>query len=70
MLRRVDLVKTHISEESMAFIIGVRRMDELETTLALNSNCRTQYAKIVPSLLILFTLMMEGICSYETSFFQ
>jgi hypothetical protein len=38
MLRRVALVRTDASEESIAYIIRVRRIGELGTTLAVTSN--------------------------------
>jgi hypothetical protein len=38
MLRRVDLVRTDISEGPSASFIGVRRIGELGTTLAVSSN--------------------------------
>jgi hypothetical protein len=41
MLRRVDLVRTDVSEEPSASIIGVSRIGELTTTLAVTSNRRT-----------------------------
>jgi hypothetical protein len=40
MLRRVALVRTGVSEELSASFIRVRRIGELETTLAVNSNRR------------------------------
>jgi hypothetical protein len=42
MLRRVALVRTHVSEELSASIIRVTRIGELGTTLAVTSNRRTQ----------------------------
>jgi hypothetical protein len=38
MLRRVDLVRTDVSEELSASIIRVTKICELGTTLAVNSN--------------------------------
>jgi hypothetical protein len=38
MLRRVALVLTDVSEEFSASIIGVTRIGELETTLAVTNN--------------------------------
>jgi hypothetical protein len=38
MLRRVALARTDVSEESIASIIRVTRIGELETTLAVTSN--------------------------------
>jgi hypothetical protein len=40
MLRRVDLVRTDVSEELSASFIWVTRIDELGTTLAVTSNRR------------------------------
>jgi hypothetical protein len=59
MLRRVTLVRTDVSEEVIASKIGVKRISELGTILALTNN--------VTSSFILFTLMMEAIRSSETS---
>jgi hypothetical protein len=42
MLRRVTLVRTDVSEERSASIMRVTRIGELETTLAVTSNRRTQ----------------------------
>jgi hypothetical protein len=44
MLRRVALVRTHVSEKRSASFIGVTRICEQETTLAVTSNRRTQSA--------------------------
>jgi hypothetical protein len=41
MLRRVALVRTDVSEERSASFIGVTRIGELGTTLAVTSNRRT-----------------------------
>jgi hypothetical protein len=41
MLRRVAVVRTDVSEELSASIIGVTRIGELGTTLAVTSNLRT-----------------------------
>jgi hypothetical protein len=41
MLRRVPLVRTDVSKELSASIIGVTRTGELGTTLAVTSNRRT-----------------------------
>jgi hypothetical protein len=38
MVRRVALVRTDVSEEIRAAIISVKRISELGTTLAINSN--------------------------------
>jgi hypothetical protein len=63
MLRRVALVRTDVSEELNASIIKVTRIDELGTTLVV---CLVT-AKVVPSSLVLVTLMMEALSSSETS---
>jgi delta-aminolevulinic acid dehydratase/porphobilinogen synthase len=59
MLRRVALVKTDVSEERSASFIRVTEIDELRKMLAVTS--------VVPSSLILVTLMKEGLSSSETS---
>jgi hypothetical protein len=41
MLRRVALVRTDVSEEPGAYFIGVTKIGELGTTLAVTSNRRT-----------------------------
>jgi hypothetical protein len=41
MLRRVDRVRTDVSEERSASIIKVTRIGELGTTLAVTNNRRT-----------------------------
>jgi hypothetical protein len=41
MFRRVALLRTDVSEELSASLIGVTRIGELGTTLALTSNRRT-----------------------------
>jgi hypothetical protein len=78
MLRRVTLVKTVVSEERIDSIVRVTRIGELGT-LAVTSNRSTHVAffrsvlrllitvNIVPSSLILVTVMMEVIHSSETS---
>jgi hypothetical protein len=40
MLRRVDLVRTNVSEELSAYIIRVTRIGELEKTLAVTNTLR------------------------------
>jgi hypothetical protein len=57
----VVLVKTDVSEESVASIIRVTRLGELGTTLAVVT------VKVVSSSLSLVTRMMEAIRSSETS---
>jgi hypothetical protein len=66
MLRRVALVRTDVSVESIGSIIRVTRIGELRT-LAVTSNRRTLLTANVSSSLILVTLMMEAIRSSETS---
>jgi hypothetical protein len=61
MLRRGVLVRTDISEELSASIIRVTSIGELGTTRLLIT------ANVVPSSLILVTLMMEALSSFETS---
>jgi hypothetical protein len=72
MLRRVALVRTDGSEERIASIISVKRIDELVITLAVTSNRstlrrNTLTADVVPSSPILVTLVMDAICSSDTS---
>jgi hypothetical protein len=78
MLRRVALVRNEASEEPSASIIKVTGIDEVGTTLAVTSNryATKKYcvresllvtANVLPSSLILFTLMKEAIRSSETS---
>jgi hypothetical protein len=54
----VDLVRTDVSEERIASIIGVTGISELDTTLALANSPRSP---------ILVTLMVEEIRSSEAS---
>jgi hypothetical protein len=70
MLRHVALVRTDVSEELSASIIRVTRIGELGTMLAITSNRHTLLlvmANVVPSSLILVTLMMKALSSSETS---
>jgi hypothetical protein len=72
MLYRVALVRTDVSEELSASIIRVTRIGELGINLAhlvfLRSACRLLVtADVVPSSLILVTMMMEALSSSETS---
>jgi hypothetical protein len=62
MLRRVALVRTDVSEERIASVIRVTRIGELGT-LAVTNNRRT--VNVVPSSLILFSLMMDAILSSD-----
>jgi hypothetical protein len=71
MLRRVAPVRTGVSEELSASI-RVTRIGELGTTLAVTSYRRTLRrllftASVVPSSLIVVTLMKEALSSSETS---
>jgi hypothetical protein len=68
----VALVRTDVSEGSIASIIRVKSINELGTALAVTNN-RSKLrifllvnANVFPSSLILFTLMMEAIFSSET----
>jgi hypothetical protein len=67
MSHRVALVRTDVSEELSASFIGVTRIEELRTMLALTSMPVT--ASVVPSSSILVTLMKEALLSSETSVF-
>jgi hypothetical protein len=67
MLRRVDLVRTDVSEELSASFIRVTRIGELGTTLAVTSMRRLLVTdSVVPSSSILVTLMKEGLSPSET----
>jgi hypothetical protein len=68
-LCHVALIGTDVSEERSSSIIRETRIDGLGTTLALTNDRRTLRvtANIVPSSLILVTLMMEALRSSETS---
>jgi hypothetical protein len=68
MLRLVALVGTDVSEESVASIIRVTRIGELETLAITSSVLRLLVtANVVPSSPILVTLTIEMIGSSETS---
>jgi hypothetical protein len=77
MLRNVALVRTDVSEEHSASFIRVTRISELGTTLAVTNNRRKVFlrsvhrllvtASVVPSSLILVTLMKEALSSSESS---
>jgi hypothetical protein len=60
MLRRVDLVRTDVSEKLNASFIRMTRIGELGTTLASD----------VPSLSILVSLMKEALSSSKSRFLQ
>jgi hypothetical protein len=69
MLRRVALIRTDVSEESIASAIRVARIGELGT-LAVTSNRRTllrNTVNVVPSSPLLVTLMIKALGSSETS---
>jgi hypothetical protein len=51
MLRRVDFVRSDFLEEHIASIIRVARIDEVGTTLAINSNRNTLRSNITKILL-------------------
>jgi hypothetical protein len=67
MLRRVPLVRTDVSEERSASTIRVTRIGELGTMLVVPCSVSQLlvWANVVPSSLILVTLMMEALCSSE-----
>jgi hypothetical protein len=73
LLRRVALVRTDVSEEPGASFIRVTKIGELGTTPAVTSNRTTLLrrllvtANVVPSSLILVTLMKEALSSSEMS---
>jgi hypothetical protein len=75
MLRRVGLVRTDVSEASIASIIRVKRVSELGTTLEVISNRSMLRRKtkllVTPNIVLnsssLLTQMMEELPSYETS---
>jgi hypothetical protein len=68
MLRRVDLVRTDVSEELSAYFIRVTRIGELGITLAVTSVSRLLVtASVVPSSPILVTLIKVALRSSETS---
>jgi hypothetical protein len=67
MLRRVALVKSDFSEKRSALFIRVTRIGELVFLRSVRRLLVT--ASVVPSSLIVVTLMKEGLCSSETSVF-
>jgi hypothetical protein len=71
MLCHLAHVTTDISEECIASMIRPKRIGYLGTTLAVTSNQSMLQllvtANVLPSLPILFTLMMEAIRSSEMS---
>jgi hypothetical protein len=68
MLRRVALVRTDVSKDFRAPIM-MTRSGNLGTPIVVTSRVRRLLvtAKVVPSLPILVTLMMEAIRSYKTT---
>jgi hypothetical protein len=66
MLRRVALVKTDVSKERCASIIGVIRIGEPGTLAASNRHALRRNIILINSL-ILVTLMMEALRSSATS---
>jgi hypothetical protein len=64
MLRHVALVRTDVSEEYSTSIIWVARIGELGTSAVTSNRCSMCQllvtANVVPSSLILVTLMMEA----------
>jgi hypothetical protein len=79
MLGRAALVRTDVLEELSASFIRVTRIGELGTTLVVTSNRPTLLvflrsvrrllvtASVIPSSPILVTLIVEALCSSETS---
>jgi hypothetical protein len=69
MLRRVNLVRTDVSEDRSASIIRVARIAELGTTLAVTTDVRWLLvtANVVLISPILVNLMIEVLRSSETS---
>jgi hypothetical protein len=66
MLRHVALVRTDVSGELSASFIGVRRISELGTKLAVMRRLLVT-ASVVPSSPILVTLMKEALNSSEST---
>jgi hypothetical protein len=67
MLRCAPLVRTDVSEESIASIIKVTRICELDAALTAQHTSVVDTVNIDHSSPILVTLMMEAIRSSETS---
>jgi hypothetical protein len=59
MLRRVDLVRTDVSEDLSASIIRMTRISELDTTLAVTSN-RRKLRRNTKSLTLYYFLSCVG----------
>jgi hypothetical protein len=66
MLRSVTLVIAEVSEEHSTSIIGVTRIGELGTTLAVTNNRRTRLTLFLVHRFFV-TLMMKALRSSETS---
>jgi hypothetical protein len=74
LLRRVSLVRRDVSEEHMAYIIKVKRIGELKTTLVVTSNfeylCSLLQFPVTFNVFlrsqVIFILMMEVIHPSET----
>jgi hypothetical protein len=65
MWRRVALLRTDVSEDGIASINRVRRIDELDTMFAVTGI--QSKLRVVPSSPILVTMMMKAMRSSETS---
>jgi hypothetical protein len=65
----VSLVKTDVSKERIASSMRVKRNNDVGKNVSSNQQLKhvVYTANIVPSSLILLTLIMEVICSFETS---
>jgi hypothetical protein len=71
MLRLVALVRTDVSEERSASFIGVTRIGELGTTLAVTSNLRTLLRNTLGiSTQRRFLQDPHGVTSQKTPFFR
>jgi hypothetical protein len=67
MLRRVALVRTHVSKELSASFVKVTRVSELGTTLAVTSNRRMlrRNIKSIPEDDIFYSQRRENLISYR-----
>jgi hypothetical protein len=72
MVHRVALIQIDVLKERIASIIRLQRISELGTTLAATSNRNKLLvtANVVPSSLILVTLMMQAILYPSHRFLQ
>jgi hypothetical protein len=68
-LHRVALVRTDVAEELSASIIGVTRIGELGTTLAVTSNRRT-LRSVDGCAKFLFLREPHGVTSHKTPFLK